>query len=158
MIVMSDLRQRPEYLDLVADRIWHAWWQDSEMDLAAFRTFVARGLGQAPIPSVFVALDGERFLGTASIVEVDLDIRPHYRPWVAAVWVEEAARGRGIGRALVGAAAGAIFRAGFPRAYLYTGAHRVSFYTGFGWQPIETEVGEKRVTILVLDAPEIPQA
>ena len=153
MIVISDLRERPEFLERVAARLWHAWWQDSEMDLPAFGSFVARGLGDAPVPSVFVPHEGDTFLGTASIIEDDLDVRPQYQPWVAGVWVEEAARGRGMGAALVRQAAGAIFRAGYRRAYLYAGAHRVSFYTGLGWQTIETEVGPERVTVFALDAP-----
>jgi GNAT superfamily N-acetyltransferase len=153
MIVISDLRERPEFLERVAARLWHAWWQDSEMDLPAFGSFVARGLGDAPVPSVFVAHEGDTFLGTASIIEDDLDVRPQYQPWVAGVWVEEAARGRGMGAALVRQAAGAIFRAGYRRAYLYAGTHRVSFYTGLGWQTIETEVGPERVTVFALDAP-----
>lgn len=152
MIVISDLRERPGFLDLVSDRLWHAWWHDSPYDLPAFRNMVALGLGAGPVPSVFVAHEGETFLGTASVIENDLAERPQYQPWIAGVWVEEAARSRGAGRLLVERAAQAIFRAGFPRAYLYAGAHRVSFYTGLGWQPVETEVGVERVTVFAMEA------
>jgi GNAT superfamily N-acetyltransferase len=151
MIVISDLRERPDFLELVADRLWHAWWHDSPYDLPAFREIVALALGAGPVPSVFVAHEGDTFLGTASVIENDLDIRPQYQPWIAGVWVEEAARSRGVGRLLVDRATQAIFWAGFSRAYLYCGAHRVSFYTGLGWQPIETEVGEERVTVFAMD-------
>jgi len=147
MIVISDLRQCPEFLDLVVDRLWHAWWHDSSYDLPKFRTLVARALETGPVPSAFVAHEDGVFLGTASVIENDLAERPQYQPWVAGVWVEEAARSRGIGRLLVAHAAEAIFAAGFRDAYLYAAAHRVSFYTGLGWQVVEEDVGAERVTV-----------
>ncbi|GAB0116089.1 GNAT family N-acetyltransferase [Acidisoma sp. 7E03] len=152
-IVISDLRQCPSFLDVVADRLWHAWWHDSSYDLPNFRLLVAQALEDGPLPRVFVAHEQGRFLGTASAIRDDLDLRPQYQPWVAGVWVEEAARSRGLGRLLVGRAAEAIFAAGFPRAYLYAGAHRVSFYTGLGWQVLEEGVGPEQVTVFVLPAP-----
>lgn len=153
MIVISDLRQRADFLDIVADRLWHAWWHDSAYDRAGFRRLVARGLEAAPVPSAFVAHEGDTFLGTASAIMDDLDVRPQYQPWVAGVWVEEAARSRGVGRRLVDRAAEAIFAAGFPHAYLYAGAHRVTFYTGLGWQVLEEDVGAEKVTVFVRAAP-----
>lgn len=158
MIVISDLRARPRFLEAVTDRLWHAWWHDSPYDLPAFREVVARGLAEAPVPSVFVAHEGDTFLGTASVIEDDLAERPQYQPWVAGVWVEEAARSHGVGRRLVDRATQAIFAAGFPRAYLYAGDHRVSFYTGLGWQVVETAVGAEQVTVFAKDRPPRPQA
>lgn len=162
MITVTDLRERPDFLELVADRLWHAWWHDSDFDRPAFQQLVARALQAGPVPSVFVAHAGETFLGTASVITDDLKERPQYQPWVAGVWVEEVARSRGVGRLLVGRAAQAIFRAGFPHAYLYAGNHRVSFYTGLGWQVLESGVGEEQVTVFVMDrpasAPDVAQA
>jgi hypothetical protein len=36
---VSDLRQCPEFFDIVADRIWRAWWRDAghPLDYISFR-------------------------------------------------------------------------------------------------------------------------
>lgn len=58
--------------------------------------------------------DGAQFLGSTLIISCDLEERPKYAPWVAAVWVDAAHRGRGIGRVPVGLAAKAAFDLGHP--------------------------------------------
>ena len=151
MILVSDLRDRPQFQTVIADRVWRAWWQagGTALDLIAGR--VAANLGPGPIPSAFVAHDGDRFLGTVSIIASDLSARPHYTPWVAAVWVEPAARGAGLGAALVRHGAAAIFRAGWPRAYLAAAPHRRSFYEALGWTVLEDEIGDDRMAVFTLE-------
>ena len=94
---------------------------------------VQENLGAGPIPTALVAHDGDRFIGTVSIIACDEDTRPQYTPWMAALWVEPEDRGRGIGAALVDRAAEFAFSAGARRVYLLTGPHRRSFYEGLGW-------------------------
>jgi predicted N-acetyltransferase YhbS len=149
MMLISDLRDRPDFQATVADRVWRAWWQErgTPLDLIAQR--VADNLGEGPIPSAFVAHRGDRFLGTVSIIASDMAVRPHYSPWVAAVWVEPEARGAGLGAALVRHGAQAIARAGWPRAYLAAAPDRRSFYEGLGWTVLEAEIGEDRMAVLV---------
>jgi GNAT superfamily N-acetyltransferase len=152
MISLSDLRDRPEFQPILADRIWRAWWQARGTPLGIVAGRVAENLGPGAIPSAYIAHDGERFLGTASAIAADMEERPHYAPWVAAVWVEPEARGAGLGAALVGHAAAAIFRAGFGRAYLAAAPDRRSFYQGLGWTVLEEEIGEDRMTVFIRDA------
>ena len=100
--VISDLRQRPEFLDTVADRIWQAWWKDSGHALSYIsRRLRDENLNADPIPFALIAHDDKSLLGTASVIVSDLAERPHLTPWVAAVWVEPHARQRGVGGALV---------------------------------------------------------
>ena len=152
MTSISDLRDRPDFQSVVADRIWRAWWQARGTPLALVANRVADNLGPGPIPSAFVAHDGERFLGTASAISSDMAERPQYTPWVAAVWVEPEARGTGLGTALVRYAAEAIFRAGFGRAYLSAAPHRRSFYEGLGWTVLEEAIGDERLTVFIRDS------
>jgi GNAT superfamily N-acetyltransferase len=154
MIVLSDLRDRPHFQSVIADRVWRAWWQAGGTPLDLIASRVAENVGAAPIPSAFVAHDGDRFLGTVSVIASDLSARPHYTPWVAAVWVEHEARGAGLGAALVRHGAAVIFRAGWRRAYLAAAPHRRSFYEGLGWTVLEDGIGEDRMAVLTLeDAP-----
>lgn len=130
---ISDLRQRPEFLDRVALRIWQAWWRDSghPLDYISGR-LRDENLNADPIPFALVAHDGTECLGTSSVIEADLAERPQFSPWVAAVWVEPQARRRGIGAALVEHAAQGCFALGVSRAYLCARPERSGFYEGLG--------------------------
>ena len=85
-----------------------------------------------PIPFALVAHDGERFLGTSSVIASDLEERPQLTPWVAAVWVEEAARRRGVGAALVNRAAQDCFALGVVSVYLCARPRMTRFYEAAG--------------------------
>src|ERR1700759_1731993 len=129
---ISDLRQQPEFFDSVADRIWQAWWEPNGHPLAYIQGRLAENMQDTPIPLALVAHDGSAFLGTASVIASDLDERPGLTPWVAAVWVEERARGHGVGATLVDAAARTCFKLGFTRAYLCARPRMTAFYERLG--------------------------
>jgi N-acetylglutamate synthase-like GNAT family acetyltransferase len=149
---ISDLRQRPEFFDTVAERIWQAWWKADGHPLDYISGRLRENLNAAPIPFALVAHEGKAFLGTASVIASDLAERPQLTPWVAAVWVEPQARGRGIGAALVDRAAQDCFALGVGRAYLCARPQRSSFYEGLGWIAVERDVGPHRLGVFVRDA------
>src|SRR5450631_2399730 len=130
---ISDLRQRPEFFDSVADRIWQAWWKADGHPLDYISSRLRENLNARPIPFALVAHDGDSFLGTTSVIAADLAERPQLTPWVAAVWVDPAARRRGVGAALVERAAQDCFALGVGRAYLCARPQRSGFYQGLGW-------------------------
>ena len=150
---ISDLRQRPEFLDTVADRVWRAWWKDSghPLDIISGR-LLEENLGADPIPLALIAHDGMEFLGTSSVIKADLTERPQLTPWVAAVWVEPHARQRGVGAALVNRAVQDCFALGFSRAYLCARPQRSGYYQRLGWIPIERDVGPDHMDVLIRDA------
>ena len=149
---ISDLRQQPEYFDSVADRIWQAWWQPNGYPLEYITGRLKENLQDTPIPLALVAHDGGTFLGTASLIASDLDERPELTPWVAAVWVEEIARGHGIGAALIERATQACFALGFPRAYLCARVRMTGFYQRLGWTLIERRVGPHQLNVFVRES------
>ena len=148
---ISDLRQRPEFFDTIADRIWQAWWRPNGYPLDYIRARLRENMNPAPIPLALVAHDGERFLGTSSVIESDLEERPQFSPWVAAVWVEEDARRRGVGAALVNRAVHECFALGIGRVYLCARPPMTGFYEGLGWTMIERDVGPHRQGVFVRD-------
>ncbi|GAA2836172.1 acetyltransferase (GNAT) family protein [Aminobacter aminovorans] len=137
---ISDLRDRPEFAGDVAVRIWNAWWRQDGHELAFIRGLVDENFASTGLPQALVAHDRDTFLGTAHLIESDLEARPQYSPWVAAVWVDEAARKSGIGAALVQAGAEAAFLQGFDTAYLCAKPAVSAFYERLGWQRIEEDV------------------
>lgn len=149
---ISDLRRRPEFFDTVAHRIWAAWWQPAGYPSEYISTRLRENMEQAPIPFALIAHDGERFLGTSSVIAADLDERPHLTPWVAAVWVEEHARRRGVGSALVGRATEDCFALGIGRVYLCARPRMMPFYAGLGWTLSERDVGQHGLDVFFRDA------
>lgn len=149
---ISDLRQRPEFFDTVAERIWRAWWKADSHPLDYIRGRLRENLNAGPFPFALVAHDGETFLGTASVIASDLAERPQFTPWVAAVWTDPPARRRGIGAALVDRAALDCSALGVSRAYLCARPQRSAFYEGLGWTSIERDVGPHRMSVLIRDA------
>lgn len=152
-LMISDLRQRPEFFDTVADRIWRAWWQPNGVPLDYIVGRLQENLVAGPIPRAFVAHVDGMFAGTASLIASDLDERPHYTPWIAAVWVEPAFRSRGIGRQLVDHALHYAFGLGIPRVYLTARPARRSYYEALGWTPTEDGVGDLQLTVFVRNRP-----
>jgi GNAT superfamily N-acetyltransferase len=112
---------------------------------------VGESFGADLIPTALVAHDGERFLGTVSLIACDEETRPQYTPWVAALWVEPEHRRRGIGMALVSKASDLAFKVGAQRVYLLTRERRLSFYEGMGWLVLEAGAPEAGLFILKKD-------
>ncbi len=151
-VTISNLSDRPEFFDSVADRIWRAWWQPYGVPLAYITARVTEGLASGAMPRAFVADVGGVFAGTASVIASDLDERPQYTPWVAAVWIEPAFRSRRIGRELIAHAARYALGLGVPKVYLTARPPRRSLYEELGWQVVEEGVGDLDFTILSWDA------
>lgn len=79
----------------------------------------------------------------------DLDERPQYTPWVAAVWTELDARKQGIAPALIERACLEAFSRGHARVYLCAAPPRRAWYESIGWTPIEDGVGALKLTVFV---------
>jgi GNAT superfamily N-acetyltransferase len=152
-VTISDLRERPEFFDVVADRIWSTWWQWRDVPLDYIRGRLRENMNAEQVPFALVAHEDTTFLGTASVIASDLEELPQYTPWVAAVWVEREHRKRRVGRALVARAAHDTFALGIGRAYLCAAQERRNFYLRQGWLPIIENVGTAGVTVFSMDRP-----
>jgi GNAT superfamily N-acetyltransferase len=149
---ISDLRQRPDFFDTAADRIWQAWWQARGTPLDYIAGRLRENMDAAPIPFALVAHDGGTFLGTSSVIASDLAERPQLTPWVAAVWVEETARRHGVGAALVDRAAQDCFSLGISRVYLCARPRMTGFYEGLGWSISKRKLGSHQMSVFFRDA------
>jgi GNAT superfamily N-acetyltransferase len=153
---ISDLRQRPEFFDLVAKRIWQAWWEPDGHPLDFIAGRLRENMRATPIPFALVAHDEAKYLGTVSVIAADLPERPQFTPWVAAVWVEPEARRHGIGGALVNRAVQDCFALRIGRAYLCARPRLSRFYEGLGWTVLERKIGQHGMSVFVRDTnPEV---
>lgn len=138
-----------DLVDTVAAWTYSAWGHLSpEMTRAAWRAETCDNAGPEGVPSTFVAwLDGQP-VGTASLVAHDMTTRSDLTPWLASVYVEPGARGRGVASALVQRVETEARNAGLSHFYLYT-PDQQQLYARLGWHPVDKAVyrGEQ-VTIM----------
>jgi predicted N-acetyltransferase YhbS len=133
-IAIASLTTCPQHVATLA-RWHHAEWahlySDWTLDVTT-RELAAHAAGESR-EFTLVALDGERPLGSVSIVDVDAEEFAHYgAPWLASLYVHPDARRRGLGARLVRAAVGAAAAHSIVSLRLFTPAHR-AFYERLGW-------------------------
>ena len=110
------------------------------------------------IPFALVAeLDGA-LCGNTLVIESDEPARPDLAPWVAAVWVDEAMRKRGIAAALLQEAIKRSAALGVERLYLSSRPAMRDFYTKLGWRPIDHDVGEGKLIVYDYIIPGAPRS
>jgi GNAT superfamily N-acetyltransferase len=142
------LPERPQFRETVSDRIWNAWWRDAGHSFEEIDERVRQSLDADTIPVALVAVRGDQFLGTVSLIDSDMDERPGYSPWVAALWVDPEHRRQGIGAALVEAAAARAFAAGCATVYLCATPQNSPLYLALGWRQIEADVAGLNIFVL----------
>lgn len=89
------------------------------------------------MPATWVAFDGTKLVGSASLVPSDMEIRPDFEPWLASVFVNPETRSRGIGSQLVEYIMQQARELEFEQLYLFT-PDRQTFYQRLGWSLRET--------------------
>ena len=100
------------------------------------------------IPLAVVALDHGEVLGSASLVAYDMETRMELTPWLAAVFVGEPYRRKGIGAELVRRIMAEAGKLEVSLLYLYT-VHSEKFYAALGWTLLEhTSYREQKVAIM----------
>jgi N-acetylglutamate synthase-like GNAT family acetyltransferase len=145
------LADAPGYIDTLAK--WHhQQWQalNPGQTLEQRLQKMQRYLAGSFIPGAYVACDG-RLLGSAAIVECDMDSRPELSPWLASVYVDFPYRREGIGSMLVQHVIEQASLQGIKRLYLFT-PDQVAFYQQLGWQVLETTTyRDAEVTVMYID-------
>jgi GNAT superfamily N-acetyltransferase len=145
--VIEYLGDRPEFLPVLAR--WHhdEWGRLHPCDTVERRAVrMEEHLGKKQIPTTFVALADEKPIGSASLVDYDMEDREDLTPWLASVYVVPEYRRRGIASALVGRVEEEARALGVETLYLFTWDQE-RLYARLGWSVLERTVykGEKIV-------------
>ncbi|MGA5657506.1 GNAT family N-acetyltransferase [Rahnella contaminans] len=127
-----NLSERPEFQETVTDWQWKAF--GSENSRAFFESVVQSSLRGADLPQTFIALEGDTLAGTVGLWRCDLISRQDLTPWLAALYVDEGYRSRGLGQELQAFVLEHSRRSGFSELYLY--AEFTGYYERFGWKYI----------------------
>ena len=149
---ISDFREQQRYGAIIADRVWNAWWRNAGRSVSDVERHVVEMARDHPPPMAVVAHDDHGYLGSAFLIHSDMEERPQYSPWVAAVWVEAAARRRGVGRALIAEPqrSRAPLAIGWSISVAARNQELEGFYSRIGWQVVEQAAGPKRLSVLKL--------
>jgi GNAT superfamily N-acetyltransferase len=127
---------RTDLVPVVARWLWEEFSRQSGRPLERVHERIAASTATCGPPQTFVLLVDDRPIGTASLVDHDLDTRPDLTPWLAGVFVVPEARGRGHATRLIGAVEAAGRAAAIPSLWLYTrAAERI--YARAGWRTVE---------------------
>jgi RimJ/RimL family protein N-acetyltransferase len=143
----------PRYLDVVAERLWRAWWEPYGETLEDVQAELAAVLKSGAYPFTLVAVLDGHFAGTVTAIDGDIFERPELSPCLAALWIEEWARGQGIARALVAELTKRLEDIGQRRVYLSAKPHLLAFYENLGWAVIEKDFGAEYLIIFASDLP-----
>ena len=135
-VEITHLFERPEHLNTIARWIHEEWWSDTPGHTV--ETMAARlreASDRNAVPLSLVALHAGSPVGTVNLVANDNDERPDLTPWLAALLVAPAHRGKGVGSSLVQSLVAEATRLGIPRLYLGTDIPR--YYAKLGWEMYE---------------------
>ena len=105
--------------------------------------------GRKTIPVTFVALEDTTLLGSASLVEDDMDTYPDLSPWLASVYVAPEHRRQGIGSALVRRVVEEAAALGSKTLFLFT-PDRESLYARLGWK-VRSREQYRGVDVVVME-------
>jgi GNAT superfamily N-acetyltransferase len=130
------LRDRPELLTFVAKWAHEEFWSHAGKTLEETHDLFMPVPRPEWLPCTFVLVENGTPIGMASIVEHDLESRPQWTPWLAAVVVDRDARGRGHSRTLVRFIEDFARRNGVETLWLFTWSAE-AVYAKFGWRPVE---------------------
>jgi GNAT superfamily N-acetyltransferase len=148
---ISDFREQQRYGAIIADRVWNAWWRNAGRPVEDVERHMTEMADDRPLPMAVVAHDQHRYFGSAFLIHSDMEERPQYSPWVAAVWVEASERRRGVGRALIAEAAKIAGSLDYGVVYICCRSELEGFYSRIGWKVLERAAGAKRLSVLKLD-------
>ena len=146
---VQQLSECLQHLEAVGNWIFYQWWSrrcdSAEVVLDWLRTHTQKD----KVPYTVVAIVGGIPVGSCSVIQNDCVHRPQYSPWVAAVFVKEEMRHRGIASAMLQEAAAIARRADVKGLYIDCLAATAPVYEKNGWKVYEREVGDKDSVVML---------
>lgn len=130
---IQPLYEVPHHARQVTDWLWQAFGGVA-MPREFFASIVEHSQTPGALPLTFVLTDGGRLLATVGLWRCDLMSRQDLFPWLAALYVDEAARGQGLAGMLQEYVKTWARREGHAQLHLYSAC--LGFYERYGWQHI----------------------
>jgi GNAT superfamily N-acetyltransferase len=123
------LTDAPHSLEHMASWFHEKWG----IPLSAYKESMQDCLsGDRAVPEWYVAVENDRIIGGAGVIENDFHDRPDLTPNVCALFVEPDRRGKGVAGAILGFVCDDMKKRGINTLYLVT--DHTSFYERYGWE------------------------
>lgn len=151
-VELGFLADYPEYVQQLA--VWHheAFARLNPSASIEQRVEKLRSrMGRRGVPTTVVALLDGALVGSASLVEQDMDGREEFSPWIASVYVRPELRRRGVGTQLMRHVEAIARDLGIDCLYLFT-PNMWPFYETLGWAVLEEAVYRGRPTTIMVKA------
>jgi predicted N-acetyltransferase YhbS len=148
-VLICPLADRPELAPVLARWHYDEWnWLYANWSYADALAELRGHSDCDRIPTTLVAVEGDKLLGSVSLVAEDLPGHAHVSPWLASLYVRPDRRGAGLGGRLLEHAVAEARRLGVRRLYLFT-PHHESYYAARGWSAMERgSAGGRPVVIM----------
>lgn len=150
--MIVNLEKHKQYTDVIASWLYMEWGvhiPDKSLDTSIIS--VRKQPDENGLPASLIALQKDKAVGVARLVEHDIEERKDLYPWLASVYVPKEYRLKGIGSALCRAVVEKARENQFKEIYLFT-PDRESFYSQQGWKVIEhIEHGGKDAVIMKIE-------
>lgn len=134
---IAPLTDKQEFVSELA-ALHHAEWSHLNPSLTQQKRAeaIAKAAGKDGIPAIFIATSGSQLIGSAALVQQDMDTKPDLSPWLAAVYVKEGFRHQGIATELIARCESEAVRSKVKTWYLYT-EFASKLYEKLGWRHME---------------------
>lgn len=133
-VSVTDVTATPGAAELVSRWVAEEW---RRLPLHDYLDAVTRDeKWAAPLPRVLIAQSHGTVIGTASLLEADMENRRDLDPWLGCVYVHPEHRGQGIGSRLIERAEQMAESLGFRTLHLFTSEHQ-DLYEGHDWSVVE---------------------
>ena len=131
-IAILPLYQAPHYAEQVTDWLWQAFGEGLSREF--FHSIVEHSQTPGALALTFIAVEDEQLVGTVGLWRCDLITRQDLCPWLAALYVDDAARGKGLAGQLQQHVIAYAAQSGYEELHLWSACR--DFYERYGWQYI----------------------
>lgn len=134
-----NLKLKPDLIPILAK--WHhdEWkYLNPSLTLQGRIKKMQSYFNDSAIPSTFVAINKTTVLGSAALIDSDMDTHPELSPWLASVYVDPPYRKQEVGSRLVNHLLKFSKGLNIGALYLFT-PDRLSFYQKLGWTILNKE-------------------
>jgi len=127
----------PLLMRIAADHFGHWGPLTGHCSQQAYAAFLEDAARSIALPRVLIATFDGTVLGSVNLLANEMPIRPQFTPWLGQLFVAGSQRSRGVGAALLDAAASYVAQLGYRQLFLFTSGTLPGYYRRRGWTDVE---------------------